>query len=74
MRPAGLRRLLDESLVLPRLLDPRSVERLVAWVRQLEFHELRYADLDTAVRAIHAITLGDGPPRDDSYPTPTGGA
>jgi hypothetical protein len=55
-RARGLRRLLDESLVLPQLLDCRNVERLVGWTRQLEFYELRMSSLEAAVRLIRQVT------------------
>jgi len=48
----GLKRLLDESLVLPDVLDRRSVERLLEWARQLTFYDLRISSLDAGVRAV----------------------
>lgn len=54
-RTIGLRRLLDEALVLPELLDARKVERLVRWVRQLQFYELQLSSLEAAVEAIRSL-------------------
>jgi hypothetical protein len=51
----GLERLLDESLVLPALLDRRSVERLVGWARRLTFYELQLSSLDAGVRAVREL-------------------
>ena len=51
----GLRRLLDESLVLPGMLDCRKVERLVGWARQLQFYDLRFSSLEAGVRAVHDL-------------------
>jgi hypothetical protein len=54
-RPAGLRRLLDKALVLPHLLTPHTVERLVGWVRRVDFYDLRIGALDAAVAAMRAL-------------------
>ncbi len=54
-RPVGFRRLLDESLVLPRLLTPHTVERLVAWARRVDFYELQMSSLEAAVPAVRAL-------------------
>ena len=51
----GLRRLLDESLVLPDLLDRQKVERLVDWARQVQFYDLRMSSLEAGVRAVHDL-------------------
>jgi len=51
-RPTGLRRLLDESLVLPDALDPRAVRSLVEWARTLELYDLRVASLEAGTRAV----------------------
>jgi hypothetical protein len=48
----GLQRLLDESLVLPELLDRHKVERLVEWARQLSFVDLRMSSLEAGVQAV----------------------
>ena len=52
----GLRRLLDESLVLPGPLVRRNVETLVDWARRLTFYDLRFSLLGDAVRAVRRIT------------------
>lgn len=51
----GLRRLLDESLVLPDLLDRQKVEQLVNWTRHLLFFDLRLSSLDAGVRAVRDV-------------------
>ena len=55
----GLKRLLDESLVLPALLDRRNVAMLVSWARQLAFYDLRLSSLDAGVQAIRGIANGE---------------
>lgn len=54
-RPTGLRRLLDEALVLPELLDRQKVEALVGWMRGVECYELPNASLDEAVRLVRGL-------------------
>jgi hypothetical protein len=64
----GLRRLMDKALVLPELLDRQGVERLVEWVRDLEFYDLRLASLADAVRAIAHIVEGARDPHEAPGP------
>ncbi|MEQ1758123.1 MAG: PqqD family peptide modification chaperone [Vicinamibacterales bacterium] len=52
----GLRRLLDESLVLPDVLDRQNVERLVDWARRLQFYDLRMSSLEEGVRAVQELS------------------
>lgn len=54
-RPAGLRRLLDEALVLPDLLDRQKVESLVGWMRGVECYELPNGSLDEAAALVYGL-------------------
>ena len=55
-RPNGLRRLLDESLVLPDLLDRTKVEGLVRWMRDVQCFELPMSSLGPAVTLVRSLT------------------
>jgi len=50
------KQLVDESLVLPGLLDRRKVETLVDWARQLEFYTLRFSSIASSLQAVREIT------------------
>lgn len=52
----GLRRLMDEALVLPQLLDRQAVQHLIAWVRELQFFDLRLSSLDEAENLLRGLT------------------
>jgi hypothetical protein len=54
-RPDGLRRLLNESLVLPDLLDRGKVEALVRWMRNLQSFELPMSSLDAGVALVRSL-------------------
>jgi hypothetical protein len=54
-RPNGLRKLLDESLVLPDLLDRGKVEALVRWMRDVQCFELPMSSLDTGVSLVRSL-------------------
>jgi hypothetical protein len=51
-RPAALRRLMREIMVLPKPLDETRVEALVRWMRQLRCFELPMNSLDHAVNLV----------------------
>jgi len=57
----GLKRLLDESLVLPGLLDRRNVGTLVEWARGLAFYDLTLSSLEAGVRAVRHIAAQPRP-------------
>jgi hypothetical protein len=48
-RPEALRRLMQEFMVLPKLLDEARVESMVRWMRRLECFELSTSSLPEAV-------------------------
>ena len=54
----GLGRLLDESLVLPDVLDHQKAGRLIGWARQLAFYHLHMSSLETGVRTVHDLISG----------------
>jgi hypothetical protein len=54
-RPNGLRRLLDESLVLPDLLDRNKVETVVRWMREVQCFELPMSSLETGVALMQSL-------------------
>ncbi len=51
-RPAGLRRLLDESYVRPSSLTRTKVESLVQWMRTVNCYELPFSSLPEAVALV----------------------
>jgi hypothetical protein len=63
-RPNGLARLLEESLVLPDLLDRGKVEALVRWMRDVQAFELPMSSLDSGVALVRSLVRGgEGTPR-----------
>ncbi len=55
-RPAGLRRLLAESVFPPERLDRRGAESLVQWMRTVECYELPMSSLDEAVGLVATLS------------------
>jgi hypothetical protein len=54
-RSSGLRRLLDQLLILPDLLDREKVETLVRWMRKVECFELPMSSLDEGVALVRSL-------------------
>jgi uncharacterized protein (UPF0276 family) len=54
-RPAGLRRLLDESYVRPGSLTRAKVEAMVQWMRTVDCYELPFSSLPEAVALVAAL-------------------
>jgi len=54
-RPAGLRRLLDESYVRPGSLTRAKVQALVQWMRTVDCYELPFSSLPEAVALVAAL-------------------
>jgi uncharacterized protein (UPF0276 family) len=61
-RPAGLKNLLNESLVLPERLDRTAVAALVRWMRTVDCFELSISSLESAVHLVRALLLHDRAP------------
>ncbi len=54
-KPEALRRLLQECLAVPKLLDRAGVENLVQWTRQMGCYELLTGSLAEAIRTISSL-------------------